>query len=138
MNPVEAIALAVEDHKEFCRQKGCGPDYPFIDALKQAQAEVERLSNELQQARVECDHLRDSANRCEDAERKLASLQSWKAVTLQKINSMRDHVCGIGIVGNIDGMDVIRRLSALDIVDRCRLSIEQPESTQPLGGEQSE
>ena len=38
----------------------------------------------------------------------------------QPLDELRAVLCGVGIVGQIDGYDVIRRDSVIDLVDRKR------------------
>ncbi|MEJ7804387.1 MAG: hypothetical protein WKG03_00480 [Telluria sp.] len=49
------------------------------------------------------------------------------AALVSALDELRATLCGIGIVGNIDGHDVIRRDSVIELVDRRRaeLAVEQ-------------
>lgn len=36
MDTLEAIELAIQDHLAYCKQKGAGPDFEYISALREA------------------------------------------------------------------------------------------------------
>lgn len=51
-----------------------------------------------------------------------------------EIDDLRAVICGVGIVGQIDGHDVIRRASVLDLIDRSRAATA-PVSAAPAAGD---
>lgn len=59
-------------------------------------------------------------------QRRAAESQSVEGVTMFDIEELRRVVCGIGVVGQIDGHDVIRRDSVIDLIDRRRLASDRP------------
>lgn len=46
--------------------------------------------------------------------------------TSEPLTALRQTLCAVGIVGNIDGHDVIRRDSVIELIDRARSSSQPP------------
>jgi hypothetical protein len=55
-----------------------------------------------------------------------AGAQNAEAIRNQEteLDGLRSVICAIGIVGKIDGHDVIRRTSVLDLIDRSRAAVK--------------
>ena len=55
------------------------------------------------------------------------------ATTEKVLDELRAVLCGVGIVGTIDGFDVIRRDSVIDLVDRRRAEAQAPDAEGRTG-----
>ncbi|WP_322073373.1 hypothetical protein [Burkholderia cepacia] len=55
---------------------------------------------------------------------KVADPQPAQASARQTLDELRATVCAVGVVGSIDGHDVIRRASAIELIDRRRALLQ--------------
>lgn len=103
--------------------------------LSEAISAVAALRRQLFNAKLSADDAHLSRIAAEEEREllrgQLLVMQSWKEITRETIDSMRAMVCGIGVVGKVDGMEVIKRLNAIDIIDRHRRMIEDALAGQP-------
>lgn len=64
--------------------------------------------------------------------RRLDEARRTQADNLTSLESLRAMLCGVGIVGAIDGHEVIRRDSVIELVDRIRHSAVRSDETMTL------
>jgi hypothetical protein len=78
-----------------------------------------------------CDSTCHTPEQCEVAASEARSRAYWERVMAgalkYQLDELRRAVCGVGIVGSIDGHDAIRRLSVIDLIDQRSAQLkEQP------------